>query len=552
MPTRDTELKHLRTVIGETIVGEQYCFDNITPLLIKKCAEKLKAGKDDGKYGLKSDFIINGSMKLFSMICSLFKCMLSHGFNPPDLLYSCIVSIPKDAKGSLNTSDNYRGISLINPICKLFDYAIIELHGKQLRTSDMQFGFKEKHSTVMCSVVYMEVVDHYLKGGSDVYSCLLDASKAFDRVHFGKLFTILFEKGLPSCIIRILYDSYLRQYTCAMWGDHISKFFNVSNGVKQGGVLSPILFTLYIDKLLMKLRRIGSGCHINGTFVGVLSYADDLTLLNPSIRGLNKMLRVCSQFGEEFDLKFNCKKSMGIKFGGSLETNETISLGNEPIAWVEEVRHLGNFINNKLSDKVDCDVKYSSFIGSVNKLLSNFAGIDPIVVAKLFKSYCCSYYGSCIWYINSKGFNKICTAWNIAIRRMFGLHYETHRWILGPLLGQLHISDQLHTRNVRFLFNLKTCNNVIVNTCYHNAVHNTSSLIGAKMQFFTFHYGISIRNHSLSYCVKTIRKMSTLTESCQSVVCNLKTLIGTRHQRELIPGFNTDEIDILIDHLSIS
>ena len=67
--------------------------------------------------------------------------MLVHGYNPSDLLLSTIIYIPKDLKGSLSKSDNYRGFSLVNSICKLFDYVIINLYDKQLKTSDMQFGF---------------------------------------------------------------------------------------------------------------------------------------------------------------------------------------------------------------------------------------------------------------------------------------------------------------------------------------------------------------------------------------------------------------------------
>ena len=76
-----------------------------------------------------------------------------------------------------------RGISLVNSIGKLFDYVIINLYDKQLKTSDMQFGFKSNHSTTMCSAIYMEIINQYKMKGSNVYSCMLDASKAFDRVH---------------------------------------------------------------------------------------------------------------------------------------------------------------------------------------------------------------------------------------------------------------------------------------------------------------------------------------------------------------------------------
>ena len=74
------------------------------------------------------------------------------------------------------------------------------------------------------------------------------------------------------------------------WDNHLSQYFNLEKGVKQGGVLSPLLFTCYIDNVLIKLEESGYGCHIRHIFMGALSYADDITLLSPSLRGLNEML----------------------------------------------------------------------------------------------------------------------------------------------------------------------------------------------------------------------------------------------------------------------
>ena len=138
---------------------------------------KLKLGKGDGDRGFKSDYLLH------VLLCLLFKTMLVHRYTPDDLLKSSIISIPKDGTASLTTSNNYRGTFLFNEICKLFDNIILVLYGDELLSSDMQFGYKQGHSTTLCTLIYKEVAHHYLNSGSNVYSCLLDASKAFDRVH---------------------------------------------------------------------------------------------------------------------------------------------------------------------------------------------------------------------------------------------------------------------------------------------------------------------------------------------------------------------------------
>ena len=87
----------------------------------------------------------------------------------------------------------------------------------------------------------------------------------------------------------MILDSYLRQCVCVMWDSCKSEYFKIYYGVKQGWVISCHLFNLYIDHLLVQLSNSGYGCHIAGVYAGALSYADDITLLCPSVWGLNEM-----------------------------------------------------------------------------------------------------------------------------------------------------------------------------------------------------------------------------------------------------------------------
>ena len=84
-------------------------------------------------------------------------------------------------------------------------------------------------------------MDYYVRKGGNVYSCLLDLSKAFDKVHYGNLFKLLIVRGMPGLIIRLLLDSYTRQQLYVTWDLCISRYLHVSNGVEQGGVKSSII-----------------------------------------------------------------------------------------------------------------------------------------------------------------------------------------------------------------------------------------------------------------------------------------------------------------------
>ena len=127
-------------------------------------------------------------------------------------------------------------------------------------------------------------------------------------------------------------DGYVRQEARVIWNSCHSKYFRLNNGVKQGGVLSPTQFNLYIDRLLVTLKNSGLGCHINGTYMGELSYADDITLSCPSVYGLNKMMNICSDFTTNNFITFNTQKTVCTKYGESVRLTEYVILDGKVIS----------------------------------------------------------------------------------------------------------------------------------------------------------------------------------------------------------------------------
>jgi arginine exporter protein ArgO len=89
-----------------------------------------------------------------------------------------------------------------------------------------------------------------------------------------------------------------------------SASFVAYNGVKQGGVLSPVLFCIYVDRLLIQLAHAGVGCYISSHFVGALAYADDIVLVAATPLALRKLLLICDKFAAANNMCFNAAKSI--------------------------------------------------------------------------------------------------------------------------------------------------------------------------------------------------------------------------------------------------
>ena len=114
--------------------------------------------------------------------------------------------------------------------------------------------------------------------------------------------------------------------------------------------------------MLLELKRAGSGCHINDTYMGGLSYADDITLSCPSIWGLNDMLKFCERFSVEISILFNKKKTICIKFGSKGREEERAILDSSDLLWTDNVVHIGNYVNSACNDDVDCNIKNLSLL----------------------------------------------------------------------------------------------------------------------------------------------------------------------------------------------
>ena len=114
-----------------------------------------------------------------------------------------------------------------------------------------------------------------LKNDSFFYMSMFDASKAFDRVNLLTLFKILCSRGMCPIYLRLLMKIYEEQQMRIRWNNSVSDYFTISNGVKQDGVLCPVLFSIYLEQLIAQLRHLGMGCYMNNFFMNKYDISRD-------------------------------------------------------------------------------------------------------------------------------------------------------------------------------------------------------------------------------------------------------------------------------------
>ena len=199
---------------------------------------------------------------------------------------SKIVPPVKCKRGDLWDVNNYRAIAISTSLSKLFEHVLAALLRTANDSDRYQFGFKSGHSTALCTSVLKRTVDYYINRGSHVFAGFMDLRKAFDKVNYWKLFNKLLDNKINSNIIRMLAFWYCKQEVCVRWHSTISSSFTIGNDTRQGGELSPFMFTRYIRDILLNIACSKIECNVGGFYNNVLAYADDRVLLAPSWKAL--------------------------------------------------------------------------------------------------------------------------------------------------------------------------------------------------------------------------------------------------------------------------
>ena len=380
-----------------------------------------------------------------------------------------------------------------------------------------------------------------------VYALLLDATKAFDRVEFTKLFGLLLDRGMDALFVRCLLNMYLNQKLRIRWNNCFSEPFSVKNGVKQGGVISPLLFGIYIDVLIKQLRDSGLGCYMGPFFIGCITYADDVVLLSPTKTGLSKMLDICQEYSETYHLQFNGGKSQFTVFSPRPTDDESINVFGNCITKASSVTHLGHKLYAE-TRKDDLEGVISSFYRQYNLFRSKFGQLASSIQAELFQRYCSSFYGCLL--IPFRKLDRLCVIWRKTSRAVWRLPYRTHCGVVAGLSGSLCGTHMFISRFMTFASAVMNHQTDVVRYVMRSALNCPLSIFKENHELCCKHLGLN--NQSIPDGLKNNIKVICNDQCKMTFESTVISELANVQDQLSDTVLNMTEIETIINHLCLN
>jgi len=190
------------------------------------------------------------------------------------------------------------------------------------------------------------------------------------------LYLKLMDRSIPVQILSVLENWFSLCMSCVKWGSVVSHFYELKDGVRQGGVLSPILFSICIDGLVKLVNKTNIGCKIGAICTDIFLYADDIILLAPSIQALQSLINLCELELDFLSMAVNAKNSACLRFGPRYKNAcASVMVCGCPVNWVTSARYLGVYLESSFTFKCSFAVNKAKFYKAFNSIFGKIGRI---------------------------------------------------------------------------------------------------------------------------------------------------------------------------------
>jgi len=441
--------------------------EDISIFEVKQAIRKLKAGKSSGIDEIPAEFLKSAENIVAPFLTKLFNRLYDLGIFPQEWSRSIIVPLFK--KGDINKPENYRGISLLSIVSKVFTsilnkrlYAWAESEHK---LGEEQAGFRKNHSTTDHIFTLVSIIKKCLYGQrkSKLYVAYIDYLVAFDSVDRDCLWFVLQKVKTSTKMIRMLQGIYNSVSSCVRWGSEVSEFFDCPAGLKQGCMLSPLIFSLLINEVADKVNI--SGKHGIQFLPGLqeiflLLFADDICLISSTPAGLQNQLDNLEKASTSLGLTVNLKKTkiMVFRKGGHLGKAEKWFYQGKEVEIVNSYKYLGFTLTTKLSFDIALDEFAGRAKGKVVEILKTMWSLGNMDVSVFFKLFDAQIkplllYASEIWGFTR--FHSIELPHLFACKRFLNVLPKTPNTMIYGELGRYPLYIDSTVRAIKYWFHLQ-------------------------------------------------------------------------------------------------
>ena len=450
-----------RDVDAQSVIdlNAQMCLSELS-----RAITKCKHDKAPGPDKLLNEFFKHTQSDCSVLILSIFNALFKNHCFPIEWSHASIVPIFK--KGDINSCDNYRPIWLTSLFSKLFtsiiNKRIVDFTLKNNIIPEEQAGFREGYSTVDHIFSLYSMIMLQFSKNRKLYVCFVDYRKAFDSVNRSALFKVLSSLGFKGDVLQTIISVYNKVSASVFVDGCQSDEFECFTGLKQGCLLSPNLFTLFMTEITEALNLNGINgikfCEHYNTIFHLL-FADDIFLVSESIEGLQNQLNVLQFQSNRLGLEINKEKTQIVIFrkGGFIAKKEKWFYDKTELNIVNSYRYLGIDFTTKLSFSNAIrpfTVKAKKVCYDISRSLNDIGCHSLDVFSKLFDSKVMPIltYGCELWGLND--FIEVERVHTTCFKRFLNVSTHCANITLYADTGRLPLSITTKIRCVKYWLRL--------------------------------------------------------------------------------------------------
>ena len=414
---------------NENESNNEYINNRLDYQEVDNVIKKMKNNKAVGPDMIPYEILKQHDVKI--LCYKLFDKILEYSAMPSAWLLATITPVPKGAGKDPRVPLNYRGISLMSCVCKIYTSILnnrIINYGEEVGMfEDEQNGFRKKRSCTDHQFVLSSVIRNRLHLQKPTFLTFIDMQKAFDWIDRDLLMYKLLCNNINGKVYRSIRALYSNNKCSVNVNNSYTGWFPVSSGVRQGDSLSTTLFNLYVNDLVQEIKSLGRGVNCGNFQISILLYADDIVLVADNENNLQTMLDQCTAWTNKWKLAVNIDKTkvMHIRKKRNPVTNFTFRLKNADLEIVEEYKYLGLVFNEFYEMGKTVEFLSSSAGRALGAIIAKFRQYKDVgynTFTKLYES-CVKpilEYGSEIW--GYKVFKSCGQIQQRAIRYFLGVH----------------------------------------------------------------------------------------------------------------------------------